>query len=446
MEEVDRTAFVKWLLTEKTGKQSCMIARSFGEKIIQYLRLKRERGEDDAELKSKYDPTFRLGIKKRNFKLLNAVGLGDILCLPIKKIGKKSKDSHAMLGQNRQVIFKEDIYDVILNCHKNGEKHRGYKGTFNKINETYCSIPREVVHKFVEMCDYCAVNHACFTPNHHKNQSDKKNKLAKSGKAKRKYEFNDAFLTRCQVDIIDMTENPDGLFKYIGHFFDHHTKYNILFPLKTNEAKYVARKLCRHVLGHFGLPRIMYSNYDRRYLNELISSILQLWSSDAQIISGDPKSKKVQPFLHQRQRTVMILIETIRMKQSSTNNWALWLPGIQYSLNTNEFETDSPPSYDTVFKSRPRCYNYTSTSKGIVHEEDLTQSDDGREDIADDIVITEHQATEMQAEGQNETISSDFSPVVENLISPLSMASSKADIIMPSNTSVMQTTMPYPDI
>ena len=38
-----------------------------------------------------------------------------------------------MLGQNRQVIFKEDMYDVIRNAHKNGSKHRGYKGTFNKV-------------------------------------------------------------------------------------------------------------------------------------------------------------------------------------------------------------------------------------------------------------------------------------------------------------------------
>ena len=51
--------------------------------------------------------------------------------------GKKNKDSHshAMLGQNRQVIFKEDMYDVIHNAHKMGQKHRGYKGTFNKVSQ-----------------------------------------------------------------------------------------------------------------------------------------------------------------------------------------------------------------------------------------------------------------------------------------------------------------------
>ena len=39
-----------------------------------------------------------------------------------------------MLGQHRQVIFKEDMYSVINIAHVNGERHRGYKGTFNKVN------------------------------------------------------------------------------------------------------------------------------------------------------------------------------------------------------------------------------------------------------------------------------------------------------------------------
>ncbi len=97
---------------------------------------------------------------------------------------------------------------------------------------------------------------------------------------------------------------------------------------KIKDAKYVAQKLCRHVFAHFGLPRILY-NADRKYLNELIGWILHIWSSDAQIISGDPQNDKMVPFLNQRQRTIMILIETIRSKQGNTNNWVSLLPGIQ---------------------------------------------------------------------------------------------------------------------
>ena len=128
-----------------------------------------------------------------------------------------------------------------------------------------------------------------------------------------------------------MQSFPDsnGGFFYILHFFDMHTKYNVLVPLKRTDAFYVARKLCRYVFGHFGLPRIIHSNLGRKYADEIISWILQLWSTDAQILNGNPRYKKVNAVIEQRQKTIMMLIETIRGKQTDVSNWSSWLPGIQ---------------------------------------------------------------------------------------------------------------------
>ena len=126
-----------------------------------------------------------------------------------------------------------------------------------------------------------------------------------------------------------MTKNPDGAFSYIGHFFDHHTKYNVLFPLKKKEAAYVARKICRHIIGHFGLPKIIYSSMPRDYIDQLISEILTVWSTDVPIINGDPGNTKALQFIKHRQRTIMILIETLSRKQGNSNAWATWLPCIQ---------------------------------------------------------------------------------------------------------------------
>ena len=85
-EDKSRGAFYKWLLEEKRGKQTCMIGRAQGEEIIRYLKEKREKGEDDPEVRSKYDSALRASVKKKNYKLLSAVGLGDILCLPVKQV------------------------------------------------------------------------------------------------------------------------------------------------------------------------------------------------------------------------------------------------------------------------------------------------------------------------------------------------------------------------
>uniref|UniRef100_A0A7M5UYT5 Integrase catalytic domain-containing protein n=1 Tax=Clytia hemisphaerica TaxID=252671 RepID=A0A7M5UYT5_9CNID len=384
-ESVDKDAFTNWLIN-KISRQSSMVSRAHGEKVIAYLREEREHGDESVRVKSKFNAQFRFQVKKRKFRLINVVGLGDILCLPIKD---KNKQEHAMLGQHRQVIFKEDMYSVINTAHVNGERHRGYKGTFSKINATYCNIPREVVSKFVSMCKFCQTAHACFVPGSMKNGTKNKQKKKDGNFSKRK-EIPLEFLTRCQVDILDMQSFPDveGQFSYVAHFFDHASKYNVLIPLKRTDSLYVAKKLCRYVFGHFGLPRIIHSNLGRKYVDDLITWILQLWSTDAQILNGNPRFKKFQQLIQQRQKTVMTLIETIRAKQPDLSNWSSWLPGIQYSLNTNQFEADSAPSYYSVFTRRPKVYTYAPSSKDIPREEDVIEESICQEENAMNEVIT----------------------------------------------------------
>ena len=137
------------------------------------------------------------------------------------------------------------------------------------------------------------------------------------------------FIFTFQIDVIDMSNCPDGSFSYIGHFVDYHTRYNTLFPLKNQGASYVAKKLCKYVFGHFGLPRILHSNLGRDFVNDVIQNVLQMWATDAQILNGNPRVRKIQPLIQQRQKTIMVLIDTIRAKQDNNNSWATWLPGIQ---------------------------------------------------------------------------------------------------------------------
>ncbi len=53
------------------------------------------------------------------------------------------------------------------------------------------------------------------------------------------------------------------------------------------------------------------------------------------------------------------------------------------SLNTNEFEQDSPPSYDVVYKTRTRCYTYSASCKEMLHEEDISDDTDDIQGVAE---------------------------------------------------------------
>lgn len=381
-ESISKEEFNNWLMN-KVSRHSTMISRTYGEEIIQYLREIREKGIDCAETRAKYNTTFRFQVKKRKFQLLRIVGLGDILCLPMSD---KNKITHAMLGQHRQVIFKEDMFDVIDNAHKHGHKHRGYKGTFKKISATYCNIPREVVSKYVSMCSFCQKTHACFIPT---KVTKKKNILQEELEKKKEVEM--AFMTRVQIDIVDMQNIPDfdDKFTFMGHFLDYHTKYNVLFPLKKDNAFCVAEKLCKYVFSNFGIPRIIHSNMGREFIDELISWVLLLWSADAFILNGNPKFKQLNPVVQQRQKTVMGLINTIRKRQLEEKcSWSSWLPGIQYSLNTNQFDPVSLPSYDSIFNCRPYSCKSIPSNGGIPREEDHLLDDCVNKELNSEVIVT----------------------------------------------------------
>ncbi len=61
------------------------------------------------------------------------------------------------------------------------------------------------------------------------------------------------FLSRIQIDLVDMQSLKDGDYKYILNIQDHFTKFNILRPLKSKQAKDVADELL-DVFLLFGAP------------------------------------------------------------------------------------------------------------------------------------------------------------------------------------------------
>ena len=72
-------------------------------------------------------------------------------------------------------------------------------------------------------------------------------------------------MERIQIDFIDMRHSPDDEFNWIGHFRDHMSKFNIVFPLKTKSAPEVARLFQERVLTYLGPPYIFHSDNGREF-------------------------------------------------------------------------------------------------------------------------------------------------------------------------------------
>jgi 5-hydroxyisourate hydrolase-like protein (transthyretin family) len=64
------------------------------------------------------------------------------------------------------------------------------------------------------------------------------------------------FNCRCQVDLVDCQSCPDGEYKWIMHYQDHLTKFNILHPLTSKRAAEVAYHLT-DIFLLIGAPHIL---------------------------------------------------------------------------------------------------------------------------------------------------------------------------------------------
>ncbi|KAL5505759.1 hypothetical protein EMCRGX_G007251 [Ephydatia muelleri] len=122
-----------------------------------------------------------------------ALGLSDVLCLPAKK--KDSSDT-TVLSRFRRVAYVEDFYDILTsqvlkNC-----------STIKPLKPIIAS----------------------------------------------------GFVSRGQVDLIDMRHRPDGPYNWIGHYMDHWSKFHALFALQRKIGTEVAWYLATKVFAYLGLP------------------------------------------------------------------------------------------------------------------------------------------------------------------------------------------------
>ena len=77
------------------------------------------------------------------------------------------------------------------------------------------------------------------------------------------------FMRRGQIDLIDVTVDPDGDFKYIGHYIDHFTKFNFLWPQHRKKSVEVARCLIKNVFSVVGLPLILQHDNGKEFCNKV---------------------------------------------------------------------------------------------------------------------------------------------------------------------------------
>ena len=142
-----------------------------------------------------------------------------------------------------------------------------------------------------------------------------------------------ANVSYAQVDLIDMRHRPDGVYKWIGHYMDHWSKFHVLFSLSRKSATEVSLGL-QKVFSFLGTPRILHSDNGREFVNDVVRNLAKEWPGQVTIVNGRPRNPRCQGLIEQGNSVVERLVGA-RFQEDESDDyppWSEWLPFIQCKL------------------------------------------------------------------------------------------------------------------
>ncbi|CAF3273316.1 unnamed protein product [Rotaria socialis] len=253
---------------------------------------------------------------------------------------------------SRPVMIYEELYTKLHESHSR-VGHHGRDKTWEEVKCQYSCTPYDAVMIFIKLCDACS-NRQIFP----------KPPVGKPI-------ISVSYLTRIQMDLIDMRSRPDGKFKWILHVKDHFTKFSWAYPLETKEAEPVAEKLLQQFYA-FGAPHILQSDNGKEFVARIIKDMRKT-CTDFVIINGRARHPQTQGLIERGNHTLEMGLGKW-MKHNHTDCWASGLGPVVYSINTSIAKMTSKTPYEVVFgqasRSNFEMWKIISES-GVEDEENL---------------------------------------------------------------------------
>ncbi|CAF4364535.1 unnamed protein product [Rotaria socialis] len=214
-----------------------------------------------------------------------------------------SSDIIYNIKNNTPLITHEKIYEKINECHI-AVGHSGRDKTWAEVKSRFSGIPQQAVSLFINICDACQIR-----------RSFPKTPCGKPI-------ISIGFLTRLQVDLIDMRSVQYNGFTFIMHVKDHFTKFSWLFSLPTKEARHVALNL-KYIFYTFGPPKILQSDNGKEFVTNIILNPKLDWP-DLIIINARPRHPQSQGLVERANA----FVKKILGKWLETNNSLDWPSGL----------------------------------------------------------------------------------------------------------------------
>ncbi|CAB5215589.1 unnamed protein product [Rhizophagus irregularis] len=275
-------------------------------------------------------------------------------------------------ANNNPVLAVENMYEVLCRTHAEITQHGWQRQTWKSIIERWGWIKQDIVEQFVNNCTICAVQKPSFHP------------LAAKPIIARN------FLSRVQMDLIDLSFDADGEYKYICHVRDHFTRFSWARALTSKRAIEVAAYLFElfHFLG--SPPTILQSDNGKEFCVGVIKELIEMWPT-VKIINGRPRHPQSQGLV---ERANGILQQKLGKWRENTGrtDWSFGLKFVISAMNNSWCRSHKKTPYELVYGDKPRgnCTLIDELfAKNICNEEDIPdtiQIYDSIEDLDSDII------------------------------------------------------------
>ncbi|CAF1019989.1 unnamed protein product [Brachionus calyciflorus] len=239
----------------------------------------------------------------------------------IVSYGKLNKQGlKPLLAKLRKVYPRKEVEEKIITILESKNNPNTKPQTTNYLLSNYKQIGL-----FISLCTFC----------------NEKNTKSGSKRVVVKPIISTEFMNRGQLDLMDLQTMPDGPFKWIMHYQDHHNKVSWLCALASKCAAEVARNLIE-IFCFIGPCCILQMDNGREFVAQVVYELKKVWPG-LSIVHGRPRHPQSQGSVERANADVKNMLRAW-MRDNNSTRWSLGLKFVQMAKNNSFHRTiDCPP-------------------------------------------------------------------------------------------------------
>ncbi|GBC52214.1 KRAB-A domain-containing protein 2-like [Rhizophagus irregularis DAOM 181602=DAOM 197198] len=273
---------------------------------------------------------------RKNFILLNTGG-DSVVCKNNNKRTKTALDKEGKSADFLPILVLEEMYKTICLEHVQNV-HCGQKNLYRKLRSKWYGVKKKIIEEFVNHCEICVPRRTM----------SKSTLAARPIVAKR-------FLSRVQMDLVDLRQYSDNDFKYILHVRDHFSRYSWAKPLTSKEPAAIAGILYE-IFCQFGPPIILQSNNGKEFTAQIIKNLVDLWPG-LKLVNGRPRHPQSQGLI-ERANSILEKKIGMWMEQNNSINWTLCLNYVIFTMNNTICRATNKTPYEIVFEQEDTSLDF----------------------------------------------------------------------------------------